>query len=77
MTGYADFLLLIVAALSVTIVASSRLTSCVRASALQGLALSLLPLALWGWALDRHLLHVALMSLGTLAVKAIIIPLLL
>ena len=36
-----------------------------------------LPLALWGWALDRHLLHVALMSLGTLAVKAIIIPLLL
>jgi hydrogenase-4 component E len=76
-TGYADFLLLIVAALSVTIVASSRLTSCVRASALQGLALSLLPLALWGWALDRHLLHVALMSLGTLAVKAIIIPLLL
>jgi hydrogenase-4 component E len=76
-TGYADFLLLIVVALSVGIVATSRLTSCVRASALQGVALSLLPLALWGRALDRHALPVALMSLGTLAVKGILIPILL
>jgi hydrogenase-4 component E len=77
MTGSADFLLLVVAALSLSIVATSRLTSCVRASALQGLALSLLPFALWGRALDRHLVPVALMSLGALAVKAVIIPLLL
>ncbi len=77
MTGYADFLLLLVAALSLAIVATSRLTSCVRASALQGVALSLLPLALWGGALDRHLVPVVLMSLGALAVKAVVIPLLL
>jgi hydrogenase-4 component E len=76
-TGYADFLLLVVAALSLSIVATSRLTSCVRASALQGMTLSLLPLALWGGALDRHMLPVALMSLGTLAVKGVVIPLLL
>ncbi len=77
MTGSADFLLLIVVALSLSIVATSRLTSCVRASALQGVALSLLPLALWGRALDRHVVPVALMSLGALAVKAVVIPLLL
>jgi hydrogenase-4 component E len=76
-TGYADFLLLVVVTLSLAIVATSRLTSCVRASALQGMALSLLPLALWGHALDRHMLSVAVMSLGTLAIKGIIIPVLL
>lgn len=77
MTGYADFLLLLVLVLSLTIVATSRLASCVRASALQGVALSLLPLALWGGALDRHLVPVVLMSLGALAVKAVVIPILL
>ncbi|HET9795745.1 MAG TPA: hydrogenase [Thermoanaerobaculia bacterium] len=77
MTGSADFLLLIVVALSLSIVATGRLTSCVRASALQGVALSLLPLALWGRVLDRHVVPVALMSLGALAVKAVVIPLLL
>jgi hydrogenase-4 component E len=76
-TGYADFLLLLVLVLSLTIVATSRLASCVRASALQGVALSLLPLALWGGALDRHLVPVVLMSLGALAVKAVVIPILL
>jgi hydrogenase-4 component E len=76
-TGYADFLLLLVLALSLAIVATSRLASCVRASALQGVALSLLPLALWGGALDRHLVPVVLMSLGALAVKAVVIPILL
>ena len=77
MTGYADLLLLLVAALSLGIVATSRLASCVQASALQGVALSLLPLALWGGALDRHLVPVVLMSLGALAVKAVVIPILL
>jgi hydrogenase-4 component E len=76
-TGYADFLLLLVAGLSLGIVATSRLASCVQASALQGVALSLLPLALWGGALDRHLVPVVLMSLGALAVKAVVIPILL
>ncbi|HKB70767.1 MAG TPA: hydrogenase [Thermoanaerobaculia bacterium] len=77
MTGLADFLLLVVAALALSIVATSRLTSAVRLSALQGVALSLLPLALWGPVLDRHVLPVVLMSGGALAVKAVAIPLLL
>lgn len=77
MTGYADFLLLVVTALSVSIVASSRLTSCVRASALQGVALALLPFAFWGGTLEGHLAPLVVMSLGALAVKAVVIPLLL
>jgi hydrogenase-4 component E len=76
-TGQADFLLLLVAALSLGIVATSRLASCVRASAMQGVALAVLPFALWGRALDRHIVPVLLMSLGALAVKAVIIPILL
>jgi hydrogenase-4 component E len=76
-TGYADFLLLLVAGLSLSIVATSRLAGCVRASALQGVALSLLPLALWGEVLDRHWLPILLLSAGALAVKAVIIPILL
>jgi hydrogenase-4 component E len=77
MTGYADFLLLAVAALSLWVVATGSLAGCVRASALQGIALALLPLALWGHALDRHVAPVALMSLSALAVKALVIPALL
>jgi hydrogenase-4 component E len=76
-SGYADFLLLLVAGLSLSIVATSRLAGCVRASALQGVALSLLPIALFGSSLDRHWLPVLLMSAGALAVKAVVIPILL
>jgi len=76
-TGFADFLLLVVVALSLSIVATSRLTTSVRATAIQGIALALLPLALWGRALDRHWIPVTVMSLGALTVKAVIIPLLL
>ena len=43
MTVSADFLLLVVVALSLSIVATSRLTTCVRASALQGVALARCP----------------------------------
>ena len=77
MSGYADFLLLIVAALNLAIVATGRLASAVRVSAMQGVALAVLPFALWGHALDRHLVAVLLMSAGTFAVKVFIIPILL
>ncbi len=77
MTGYADFLLLVVAGLGLWVVATGSLASCVRASALQGIALALLPLALWGQTIDRHVVPVALMSLTALVVKALVIPALL
>ncbi len=77
MSGPADFLLLAVVVLDLYVLATSRLTSCVRASALQGVALALLPVALGEHQDARQLLHVALMSGGTLVLKAILIPTLL
>jgi len=75
--GYADFILLFVVVLNLYIVATSRLSSCIRATALQGVALALLPIALLGRAFDAQVIHVVLMSAGALVVKAFVIPFLL
>ena len=77
MTGFADLILLAVIVLDLYIVATSRLASCVRATALQGNALAVLPVALWWEGAPATLFHVTLMVAGTLLIKAIIIPLLL
>jgi len=77
MTGNADFILLVVVVLDLYIVATSRLASCVHASAFQGVALAVLPIALWApghGGIDAPVLHLALMSVGTLIVKALVIP---
>ena len=75
MNGGADFLLaaLIVAALYM--VATSRLVACVRASALQGVILALLPLALeWADGPRPASLHIVVLVIGALSIKAIVIP---
>lgn len=77
MSGAADLLLLAIVVLDLYVLATSRLSSCVRASALQGIALALLPLALGTHAGAGHVVHVVLMSGGTFAVKAVVIPTLL
>jgi hydrogenase-4 component E len=77
MTGYADFILLLILFFDIYIVASSRLASCVRASALQGVALALLPVALWARTFDAWTLHIMVIGAGTLAVKGLLIPALL
>ncbi len=74
MTQLADFLLILVVVLGLQTVATSRITAAVRAVALQGAALSLLPFALghtlgvWGMVMSCAV---------TLALKSIVIPLLL
>jgi len=76
-TGGVDLLLLAVLVLDVYILSTSRLTALVRASALQGVGLALLPALLaWGDA-TSSILHTGTMSLGTLLIKAIVIPFLL
>lgn len=77
MTAFADFLLLLVVVLNIAIVATGRLAACVRATAIQGVALALLPIALWGGSFSAEAIHIAIMSGGTLAVKALIVPMLL
>jgi hydrogenase-4 component E len=74
-TAYADFILLVVVCLDLYIVATGRLASCVRATALQGLALAVLPIVLWGT--EGRTVHLIVMSAGTLLVKAVVIPFLL
>ncbi|HEY3237507.1 MAG TPA: hypothetical protein VGJ84_22500 [Polyangiaceae bacterium] len=77
MTGFTDLLLLTVVALDLYVVASSRLASCVRACAAQGVALAMLPAALSWSGGAVQLGHLVLLSGGTLVVKAFVIPLLL
>lgn len=77
MSGAPDLLLLAVIMLDLYIVATGRLHSLVRSSALQGLALALLPVALWGPEPEGRIVHILLMSGGTFVIKVIVIPLLL
>lgn len=74
MSGIPDLLLLLVVALDLYMVATSRLHSLVRASALQGLALALFPVALWGSEWEARIAHILLMSSGTLVIKVVVIP---
>ena len=74
MTGYADFLLLAVLALDLYVVYTSRLAACVRASALQGAVLALLPVVHYLETPSAHLAHVLIMAASALALKAILIP---
>lgn len=78
MTQYADFIAITVVFLDLYIVATSRLDNCVRAIALQGATLALLPLMLWsGDSLDGRFVHHALISAGAFIVKGLLIPFLL
>ncbi|MCU0663757.1 MAG: NADH-quinone oxidoreductase subunit H [Myxococcota bacterium] len=77
MNLYSDFLLLFVVMLNLYIVSANRLTACVKASALQGAALALLPIIMWWNGSPTPLVHVILMAVGTLAFKAIVIPIML
>jgi len=75
MSSGADVLLaaLIVAALYM--VATSRLGACVRASAVQGIILGALPVALeWTHGPQAPSLHAGLLAFGALGIKAIVIP---
>ena len=77
MSEYADALLLVVLATDLFILATSSLVTCVRTTAVQGVALGLLPLVLWGWSADLDSIHVILITIGTIAIKAGLVPTLL
>jgi len=77
MNTYSDFLLLIVIVLDVYAVATTRLMACVKASALQGIVLALLPVAMWWSGAPTPFGHVLVMAGCTLAFKSIAIPIML
>jgi len=72
--GVADLVLFSVVVLDLAILVSSRVRFGVRAVALQGLALSLLPLCFWWTGAMASLGHALLMSSVSLAVKAVLVP---
>ena len=75
MSSSADFLLAALIVVALYMVATSRLGACVRASALQGVILTLLPLALeWSDGLRPPSIHVVVLAVGALSIKAISIP---
>lgn len=74
MSESADFVLMAVIVLNLYAVSTSRLAASVRASALEGVALACLPLALWSRALGNPGFEIAAISAGTLVVKAVVIP---
>lgn len=65
-----EFILLLVLLTDFAVLGTSRLSTCIRALAMQGLLLGLLPVAL-----APHLsVHAVALSLGTIAVKAVFLP---
>jgi hydrogenase-4 component E len=77
LTSHADLVLLFVLLLDLAALATSRMGAAIRVVAVQGAALSLLPLLLVEGQTGDQLAHLAAMALGTLALKAVVIPILL
>jgi hydrogenase-4 component E len=71
-TGWTDLLFILVLVLDLFVLASSRLRAGIRAVAMQGGLLALLPVVLAGDATETR--HVAALALGAMAVKAFGIP---
>jgi hydrogenase-4 component E len=71
---HADVVLLVLVMIDLFIVATSRITAAIRASALQGLALAFLPFALASDGSAAHFAQAALIAAGTLLFKALLIP---
>jgi hydrogenase-4 component E len=70
--AWIDMVFILVVVIDLFTLASSRLNAAIRAVALQGALLSVLPLLLASW--EHEIGHVLVLSLGALAIKAIFIP---
>jgi hydrogenase-4 component E len=69
-SGAAELVLLLVVLASFMVLSTTRISTCVRAVALQGWLLGLVPLLLFpGWSAHRTVL-----ALGTMAIKGVLIP---
>jgi hydrogenase-4 component E len=77
MTGYASFLLVVLLALDLYMVGTTRIDACIRASILQAIVLALLPFTLGAAGPHAALgeqLHLVLLAGATQVVKGIVIP---
>ena len=70
MTSFAELVLFLIVATDFAVLATSRLSACIRAIAAQGLLLGVLPLLI-----HRELsVHAVALALGTVAIKAAVLP---
>ena len=70
MTSFAELVLFLIVATDFAVLATSRLSACIRAIAAQGLLLGVLPLLI-----HRELsLHAVALAVGTVAIKAAVLP---
>ncbi len=74
MNAYVDLSLVLVLLTSVYLVYTSRLEACIKATAVQGAALALLPILHFAQDPKSSLLHALLVGGSALALKAILIP---
>lgn len=74
MTGLLEAVLVVHSLLNFALLGSSRLQSCIRFGALQGICVGLMPLLMGA---DRSTLFLALFSLGIILLKGFVFPLLL
>ena len=70
MTGFSDLLLLLVVLTDFWVLGTTRLSTTIRAAALQGAILAALPIALHPGLAP----HIIVLGVGTLVVKAIVLP---
>jgi len=69
-SGAAELVLLLVVLASFVVLGTTRISTCVRAVALQGILLGLVPILLFpGWSTHRTVL-----ALGTIVIKGVLIP---
>jgi hydrogenase-4 component E len=70
MTSFAELVLFLIVATDFAVLATSRLSACIRAIAAQGVLLGVLPLLI-----HRELsLHAVALAAGTVAIKAAVLP---
>jgi len=70
MTSFAELVLFLIVATDFAVLATSRLSACIRAIAAQGLLLGVLPLFI-----HRELsVHAVALAVGTVAIKAVVLP---
>lgn len=77
MNAYVDLSLVLVLITGIYMVYTSRLEACIKATALQGVALGILPILHLLQDPSSSLFHALLVSISALALKAILIPVLL
>jgi hydrogenase-4 component E len=71
-TAWIDMVFILVVVIDLFTLASSRLNAAIRAVALQGALLSVLPILLASW--EHEIGHVLVLAAGALAIKAVLIP---